>query len=180
MKVILFIKFQVRVRTLDAEDIEKEFGDDENDERAKMLEQKVKKQLESLGLNLQGFFFIFHHHMLTLDFKRRILFCDSNCMFALGLINKRYIAKTVYIFSFKIELTFLGKLFIFILFFLKSFFNVLYFSLFLDKIKVKVITTKDKFNQVSKGEELLSTDQLDDVKDMFLGLLVSLIFISYP
>jgi len=84
---------QVRVRTLDAKDIEKEFGDEESDERARMLEEKVKKQLESLGLNLQ------------------------------------------------------------------------------DKIKIKVITTKDKFNQVSKGDELLSTDQLDDVKDMFLGIL---------
>lgn len=38
--------------------MEKEFGDDENDERARMLEEKVKKQLESLGLNLQGFFMI--------------------------------------------------------------------------------------------------------------------------
>ena len=51
--------------------------------------------------------------------------------------------------------------------------------LFLDKIKVKVITTKDKFGKMSKGDELISSDQLDDVKDMFLGILVCLFCILY-
>ncbi|XP_066927154.1 protein OS-9-like [Clytia hemisphaerica] len=40
-----------------------------------------------------------------------------------------------------------------------------------NKIKIKVITSKDEYNKMSKGEELMSTDQLNDVKDMFYDIL---------